>query len=179
MSHGFKFFNPRGWHRYCYAYLKFVVRTKAGDTCFNWGSMRKESGFSLVELLMVVAIIGIIASIAIPGLRRARQYAQSASAIQSLRTISTAEALYERKFKRYGTLAELRTEDTIDTLLATGNKSGYIFALTLGADDKSFRCTGTPQEEPAVASHLFINETAVIRYNVGAAADENSDPIPR
>jgi prepilin-type N-terminal cleavage/methylation domain-containing protein len=141
--------------------------------------MRKESGFSLVELLMVVVIIGIIASIAIPGLRRARQSAQSASAIQSLRTIYTAEALYEKKFKRYGTLAELRTEDTIDSLLSTGLKSGYIFVLTLSPDRKSFTCLGTPQEDPTGASHFFINETSVIRFNVGAAADENSSPIPR
>lgn len=128
---------------------------------------------------MVLAIIGIIASIAIPGLRRARQSAQSASAIQSLRTISTAEALYERKFRRYGTLADLRTEGTIDTMLTAGIKSGYNFALTLENMDKSFKCTATPQEEVTTASHFFINETSVIRFNVGAPADENSSPIPR
>ncbi|HET9531746.1 MAG TPA: prepilin-type N-terminal cleavage/methylation domain-containing protein [Blastocatellia bacterium] len=57
--------------------------------------MRREGGFSVIELLIVVAILGVIAAIAIPGLRRARNNAQMGSAIQSLRMITTAQHLYE------------------------------------------------------------------------------------
>ncbi len=145
--------------------------------------MKKEQGFSLIELLVVVTIIGVIAAIAVPNLRKARQYAESGSAIQSLRMITTAEHLFQRKYKRYGTLAELVPEGTIDITIASGSKSNYTFALTVipanSTRVEGFACTGTPQTYPAEADHFFVDETAVIRYKTGAPADASSTPIPR
>jgi len=145
--------------------------------------MKKEQGFSLIELLIVVVIIGVIMAMGVPGLQRARQYAQSGSAIQSLRTLTTAENLYERRFKVYATLIDLAPEGTIDPGLASGNKSAYTFAVTLTLDVNGkathFKVNADPQFDPANAAYFFTDDTAVIRYNTGAPADATSAPIPR
>jgi prepilin-type N-terminal cleavage/methylation domain-containing protein len=149
--------------------------------------MNKEQGFSLVELLMVVVIIGVIAALAIPGLQRARRYAQAGSAIQSLRTITTAENLYERRFKTYATLAQLAPEGTIDPNLAIGHRSGYTFTLTITLDANeiaigkltTFKCYADPDADPGIVDHFYVDETAVIRHKEGAPADATSDPIPK
>ncbi|MBI3649735.1 MAG: type II secretion system protein [Acidobacteria bacterium] len=141
--------------------------------------MKNERGFSLVELLMVVVIMGVIMAFAVPGLRRARQNAQSGSAIQSMRTITTAQYLYERRFLTYGTLAQLSPEGTIDPALAAGLKSDYVFTMTVDAVNKKFSCTAAPLADPANMDYFFVDETGVIRFVKGAAADATSPPIPR
>jgi prepilin-type N-terminal cleavage/methylation domain-containing protein len=142
--------------------------------------MKKEQGFSLIELLMVMVIIGVIAAIAVPGLRRARQQASAGSAIQSLRTITTAQHLYERKNLEYASsLAGLEAEGTIDSNLASGVKSGYSFTMGTTSDNKHFTCTAIPIDLPDGLSHFFVDETGVIRFNEGASADASSPPIPR
>ena len=145
--------------------------------------MKREQGFSLIELLVVVVIVGVIAALAIPGLQRARRYAQAGSAIQSLRTITTAENLYERRFKVYATLTDLVPEGTIDVNLGNGFKSGYAFVLVLVLDVNGkathFKVNSDPEADAATTDHFFVDDTAVIRHQEGAPADENSPPIPR
>ena len=146
--------------------------------------MKAQRGFSLIELMVVMMIIGVIAAIAIPGLRKAKQNAQSGSAIQSMRMITTAQHLYERKFKKYATLADLAPEGSIDSNIGYGNKSGYDFVITLAPDpvgrpDLAFTCTADPEEEPASRPFFFVDQTAVIRFNEGSTADASSAPIPR
>jgi type IV pilus assembly protein PilA len=93
---------------------------------------RLQRGFSLIELLIVVAIIGIIAAIAIPNLLKSQQAARETAAIKELQTVRDSEVMYSitKGHHKYTDLATLGTQGIIDSALASGNKGGYVFAAT-------------------------------------------------
>jgi prepilin-type N-terminal cleavage/methylation domain-containing protein len=142
-------------------------------------NIKRDKGFSMIELLMVVTIIGIISAFAVPALQRARQQAQAASAIQSLKVVGSGQLLYERKYTTYGTFTELLSENVLESQVASGKKSEYAFTLVVGGTGKSFTVVAEPTAPTPQSDFFFMDESGVIRFNKGSSANVNSPPIPK
>src|SRR5947199_1323419 len=137
-------------------------RSRRRPTHFKEDTRMKDRGFSLLELLIVVAIILIIATIAIPSLLRSRQSAQESSAVAQIRTINTAEITYlSANQGSYGDIPQLITQGLLDTRFA-GSVSGYNYAVTASGTD--YTAAATPTSTNAGRFGYYSTPDAVIRY---------------
>jgi prepilin-type N-terminal cleavage/methylation domain-containing protein len=128
---------------------------------------RKDKGFSLLELLIVVAIILIIATIAIPSLLRSRQAANESSAVAELRTINTAQITYLSSAQgAYGDITALVSAGLLDTRF-NGTLSGYNFSITAANGD--YTATATPASSSNGRYGYYSTPDAVIRYSTASS----------
>ena len=167
--------------------------------------MKKKNGFSLIELLIVVAIILIIVAIAIPDMLKARMAANQASAVASLRTINSAEVAYASTYNTgysatlaqldgIGPVATIANAELIDDVLGAGQKSTYTFlyvscpaapgpntgAMANGACAfvSFYQVSANPPAGIGAGNFYYTDPSGVIRQNSTTAAGPADSPSP-
>ncbi len=155
---------------------------------------KRQKGFSLIELLIVVAIILIIAAIAIPNLMRSKIQANEAAAVETLKTLNTSAIMYSTSYGGFphaianmgpggSATPSSAAADLIDSALATGVKSGYKFAFTVVSADPSgnvvsYGITAVPVTPGATGQRSFYtDQSGTVRANASGVADSSSQPI--
>ena len=153
-----------------------------------------ERGFSLIELLIVVAVILIVAAIAIPNYIQSKMRANEASAVHTLRDISTAELFYSSTYginfsttmlqlSGSGINPDANNAGLIDSVIASGIKQGYVITYTPGATDAAghptaYSITADPVN-PGVTGqrHFYTDQSCVIRSNIAVTAGPTDLPL--
>ena len=129
--------------------------------------MKKNRGFSLLELLIVVAIILIIATIAIPSLLRSRQAANESAAVANLRTINTAQVTYlSSAGGNFGSITNLISAGLVDSRF-TGTVSGYNYTVTTSGAD--YTADAVPASSNTGRYGYYSTPDAVVRFSTASS----------
>jgi type IV pilus assembly protein PilA len=158
-------------------------------------AMRQEKGFSLIELLIVVAIILVIAAIAVPSFLRSRLAANESSAVASLRTLNSAQITYNSAYPSVGYASQIsylsgttctppnsQSACLVDNQLSSGTKSGYVFVLSnvSGTPGASYTFTASPLQANVSGARYFCSfEDAVVRVSTTTIATCDATVTPQ
>jgi prepilin-type N-terminal cleavage/methylation domain-containing protein len=141
-------------------------------------------GFTLIEIMIVVAIIVILAMVAVPGMLRSRIASNEISAIENLRTIAEAQFTYTAAKGSFGTFAMLTSESGdskahfLDSSWVDGvEKSGYLFRIE-SADESNFVCYADPKVVDTTGTRFFrVDATGIIRWSAEGRPDADAPQV--
>jgi prepilin-type N-terminal cleavage/methylation domain-containing protein len=151
---------------------------------------RNERGFSLIELMIVIAIIGILIAVGVTGYKAAMRAANEAAAVKTLRTIAEQQMLYFNAHQRstFGSFEEMRKENLLDSRFdgATPVVDGYVYTMKIIPKSTSAQPGYSINADPQVASgagatgtnHYYVDsDTNTIHVNREQAASATDPPI--
>ena len=143
-----------------------------------WCPMKDKTGFSLIELMIVVAVIGVIAAFAVPNLVKSKSVAREGAAISAVRSLVNAQVTYisTRNTSTFAAdLSVLEANGLIDSVLASGSTDSY--SLSVSGDNSGFEINARPLAYGSTAIRSFFSdESGVIRYNTADAAATAGSP---
>ncbi len=140
--------------------------------------MKDKKGFTLIELMIVVAVIGVIAAFAVPNLVKSKSAGREAAGIAAVRSLGNAQVMYV-SVRNSGTFAAdlsvLEAAGLIDSVLASGSTDAY--SLSVSGDSSGFEINARPLGYGSTAIRSFYSdESGVIRFNTADAAATAGSP---
>jgi len=137
----------------------------------------RKRGFTLVELMIVLAIIAIVAAFAIPNLMKSRMSANETSAVGSLRALMSSEATYMNRYNVYGTLSQMNSEGLIDNSLAGGQKSGYFFGAIDTSSDYAYCFGALPVDDGRSGQKEYVvtQQGTIYEGDLDSSSDKPSE----